>query len=209
MRCSILQAGSWRGNLRDRFLFALLAETGMRLGEALGLRIGEFVLGRGGTAYVEIVPREDNPNGARVKMMRPRRVYVGADLERLFADYLTDIACRAAEFGISLTEQSPLLVNVARPPLLAALRETTVREKVSSLRRRRDRPAAVDPALVSPHSCHRVAAGRDTGMGGLSAAWAMPTCKPPSIFTAGSARTKRCARRRTGPPTPAAGGWIK
>jgi integrase len=81
------QAGSWRGNLRDRFLFALLAETGMRLGEALGLRIGEFVLGRGGTAYVEIVPREDNPNGARVKMMRPRRVYVGADLERLFADW--------------------------------------------------------------------------------------------------------------------------
>ena len=47
----------WQGNLRDRFVFALLAETGMRLGEALGLRIGEFVIGRGGTAYVEIVPR--------------------------------------------------------------------------------------------------------------------------------------------------------
>ncbi|WP_236054732.1 hypothetical protein [Mycobacterium sp. SM1] len=51
-------AGLWRGNLRDRFLLALLAETGLRLGEALGLRVGEFVLGRGGTAYVEIVPRE-------------------------------------------------------------------------------------------------------------------------------------------------------
>jgi integrase len=90
--CAVFDAesGSWRGNLRDRFVFALLAETGMRLGEALGLRIGEFVLGRGGTAYVEIVPRSDNPNGARVKMMRPRRVYVGADLERLLADYLTD-----------------------------------------------------------------------------------------------------------------------
>lgn len=43
----------------------------MRLGEALGLRISDFVMGRGGTPYVEIVPREDNPNGARVKMMRP------------------------------------------------------------------------------------------------------------------------------------------
>jgi integrase len=117
-------------------VFALLAETGMRLGEALGLRIGEFVLGRGATAYVEIVPRSDNPNGARVKMMRPRRVYVGAELERLFADYLTDIACRAAESGIALTDKCPLLMNVARPPLLAALRETTVREKVTSLRRR-------------------------------------------------------------------------
>lgn len=140
------EAGSWRGNLRDRFLFGLLAETGMRLGEALGLRIGEFVLGRGGTAHVEIVPRADNPNGARVKMMRPRRVYVGADLERLFADYLTDIACRAAEFGVALTERSPLLVNVARPPLLATLRETTVREKVSALRRR-----GVGPAGWTPH----------------------------------------------------------
>jgi integrase len=140
------ETGSWRGNLRDRFMFALLAETGIRLGEALGLRIGEFVLGRGGTAYVEIVPREGNPNGARVKMMRPRRVYVGADLERLFADYLTDIACRAAESGITLTDQSQLLVNVARPPLLAALRETTVREKVSALRRRE-----VGPPGWTPH----------------------------------------------------------
>jgi integrase len=54
----------------------------------------------------------------------------------VFANYLTDIACRAAESGISLTDTCPLLVNVARPPLLAALRETTVREKVATLRRR-------------------------------------------------------------------------
>ena len=87
------------GNLRDRLLFALLAETGMRLGEALGMRISDFVMGRGDTPYVEIVPRLDNANGARVKMMRPRRVYVGNDLERLFADYLTELACRADELG--------------------------------------------------------------------------------------------------------------
>jgi hypothetical protein len=43
-------------------------------------------MGRGDTPYVEVVPRENNPNGARVKMMRPRRVYVSADLERLFAN---------------------------------------------------------------------------------------------------------------------------
>lgn len=146
--CAVFDAesGSWQGNLRDRFVFALLAETGMRLGEALGLRIGEFVLGRGDTAYVQIVPRADNPNGARVKMMRPRRIYVGADLERLFADYLTDIACRAAESGIALTDTSPLLVNVSRPPLLAALRETTVREKVATLRRR-----GIGPPGWTPH----------------------------------------------------------
>ncbi|MGH3236012.1 MAG: hypothetical protein ACRDOH_22695, partial [Streptosporangiaceae bacterium] len=82
-------AGEWRGNLRDRLLFSLLAESGMRLGEVLGMTIGDFVMGRGGTAYIEVVPRAGNPNGARVKMMRPRRIYVSADLERLFADYLT------------------------------------------------------------------------------------------------------------------------
>ena len=45
-------AGEWRGNLRDR-LFSLLAESGMRLGEVLGMAISDFVMGRGGTAYIE------------------------------------------------------------------------------------------------------------------------------------------------------------
>lgn len=139
-------AGDWVGNLRDRLLFALLAETGCRLGEVLGMRISDFVMGRGQTPYVELVPRDDNPNGARVKMMRPRRVYVGADLERLFADYLTLLACRASELGLPLGADSPLLVNLARPPLLAPLREGTVRDKVNSLRRK-----GIGPSAWSPH----------------------------------------------------------
>jgi len=53
------------GNLRDRLLFALLAESGMRIGEALGLRISDFVMGRGGTPYVEIVPRLDGLSGVQ------------------------------------------------------------------------------------------------------------------------------------------------
>nr|WSX54079.1 tyrosine-type recombinase/integrase [Streptomyces sp. NBC_00974] len=63
--------GEWAGNLRDRLLFALLAETGMRLGEVLGLRIGDFVMSRGSTPYIEVVPREDNANGARVPFTSP------------------------------------------------------------------------------------------------------------------------------------------
>ncbi len=139
-------SGEWTGNLRDRLLFALLAETGMRLGEALGMRISDFVMGRGGTPYVEIVPREDNANGARVKMMRPRRVYVGSDLERLLADYLTHLACRAAELGLPIDTGSPLLVNLTRPPLLAALREGTVRDKTDSLRKK-----GLGPSTWTPH----------------------------------------------------------
>jgi integrase len=146
--CAIFDptSGELRGNLRDRLLFAVLAETGMRLGEVLGLRISDVVMGRGGTGYMEIVPREDNPNGARVKMMRPRRVYVGADLERLFADYLTHLACRAAELGIAVNSDSPLLVNLDRPPLLAALREGTVRDKATALRGK-----GIGPPGWTPH----------------------------------------------------------
>ncbi len=146
--CAVVDpsSGEWAGNLRDRLLFALLAETGMRLGEALGLRICDFVMGRGGTPYVEIVPREGNANGARVKMMRPRRVYVGGDLERLFADYLTHLAGRSAELGLPITTDSPLLVNLQRPPLLAALREGTARDKTASLRKK-----GLGPQEWTPH----------------------------------------------------------
>jgi integrase len=138
--------GDWVGNLRDRLLFALLAESGMRIGEALGLRISDFVMGRGGTPYIEIVPRTDNANGARVKMMRPRRVYVGSDLERLFADYLTHLACSAGDVGIAVTADSPLLVNLERPPLLAPLREGTVRDKTAALRKK-----GIGPPGWTPH----------------------------------------------------------
>jgi integrase len=138
--------GDWAGNLRDRLLFALLAETGCRLGEVMGMRISDFVMGRGDTPYVEIVPREDNPNGARVKMMRPRRVYVGNDLERLFADYLTVLARRADELGLPLTADDPLLVNLARPPLLGALRQGTVRDKTAALRKK-----GIGPPGWTPH----------------------------------------------------------
>jgi len=146
--CAVFDScsGEWVGNLRDRLLFAVLAESGMRIGEALGLRISDFVMGRGGTPFIEIVPRADNANGARVKMMRPRRVYVGSDLERLFADYLTHLACTAADLGIAVTAESPLLVNLQRPPLLAALHEGTVRDKTAALRRK-----GIGPPGWTPH----------------------------------------------------------
>lgn len=56
--------GTWDGTaagLRNRFLFALLAETGMRLGEALALRHSDIHLGRGETPAIDITPRQDHP----------------------------------------------------------------------------------------------------------------------------------------------------
>jgi integrase len=94
---------------------------------------------------VDVVPRADNTNGARVKMMRPRRVYIGAGLERLFADYLTHLSCRAAELGIGITTDWALLVNLTRPPLLSAMREGTVRDKTAALRARKIGPPGWTP----------------------------------------------------------------
>ena len=51
------------GRLRDRLLFALLYDTGMRIGEALGLRHNDIA-----AAEQEVtVRRRDNDNGARAK----------------------------------------------------------------------------------------------------------------------------------------------
>jgi integrase len=70
---------------RDRFLFCLLAETGMRIGQALGLRHADFV-SRAREAH--IVPRDDNANGARAKLRRPAVIPVSAPLVRLYSDYM-------------------------------------------------------------------------------------------------------------------------
>ena len=73
-----------QGRLRDRFLFALLFETGMRVGQALGLRHEDVVSWE---RRIEIRPREDNANGARGKGGRGS-VPVSAELMRLHLDYM-------------------------------------------------------------------------------------------------------------------------
>jgi integrase/recombinase XerD len=70
--------------LRDRFLFALLAETGMRIGQALGLRHADFVSRR---REVSIVPRGDNVNGARAKTRTITTLPISAPLVHLYSDY--------------------------------------------------------------------------------------------------------------------------
>jgi integrase/recombinase XerD len=72
-------------HLRDRFLFALLAETGMRVGQALGLRHCDFVSRR---REVAIVPRPDNANGARAKLREAAVIPVSAPLVRLYSEYM-------------------------------------------------------------------------------------------------------------------------
>jgi integrase len=71
-------------HVRDRLLFALLFQTGMRIGQALGLRHEDVVTWEN---RVEIVCREDNANGARGKGGEGS-VPVAAALMRLYAEYM-------------------------------------------------------------------------------------------------------------------------
>jgi site-specific recombinase XerD len=75
--------GAEVGDLRDRFFFALLYESGCRAGEALGLRHQDIAAAE---CEISIVARE-NANGARAKS-GGRTVPVGPELIRLYADYL-------------------------------------------------------------------------------------------------------------------------
>jgi integrase len=71
--------------LRDRFLLALLAETGMRVGQALGLRHADFVSRK---REVRIVPRPDNANGARAKLREAATIPMSTPLVRLYSEYM-------------------------------------------------------------------------------------------------------------------------
>ncbi|MEV4225277.1 tyrosine-type recombinase/integrase [Nonomuraea sp. NPDC049725] len=70
--------------LRDRFLFALLYDSGIRIGEALGMRHEDLAAAE---REVTVQPRV-NDNGARSKSKTPRTIPVSAELIRLYADYL-------------------------------------------------------------------------------------------------------------------------
>ena len=70
--------------LRDRFLFAVLHETGVRIGEALGLRHEDIAAAE---RAVSVVPRL-NANGARAKSGRQRTIPVSGGLIRLWSAYM-------------------------------------------------------------------------------------------------------------------------
>jgi integrase/recombinase XerD len=72
---------------RDKFLLTLMFETGMRVGQCLGLHHSDISAENG---EIEIVPRDDNPNGARSKTRSSHTIPVMKDLMGLYTDYLID-----------------------------------------------------------------------------------------------------------------------
>jgi site-specific recombinase XerD len=110
--------------LRDRLLFALLLDSGMRIGEALGLRHEDLGIAE---RQVRVVPRV-NDNRARAKAGRSRVIPVSAELMRLYADYLN------REYGP--LDSDYVFVNLWGDPLGHPLRYPAVYDLVGRLRRR-------------------------------------------------------------------------
>ena len=74
--------------LRDKFLIRLLYETGLRIGEALGLRHEDMVTGK--TNEIHVVPRLDNANHVRAKAGVERTVHISKELMQWYSAYLID-----------------------------------------------------------------------------------------------------------------------
>lgn len=74
--------------LRDKFLIRLLYETGLRIGEALGLRHEDMVTAK--TNEIHVVPRFNNVNNARGKSGVERVVHVSKELMQWYSAYLIE-----------------------------------------------------------------------------------------------------------------------
>ncbi len=76
-------------NVRDRFLIVLLYHTGMRIGEALNLRHSD-IHSEMGRNEIQIVPRDNNSNGARVKNSQSRIITVSDQTIQAYTNYVLD-----------------------------------------------------------------------------------------------------------------------
>lgn len=106
--------------LRDRFLWALLWDSGVRIGEALGLRHEDLAAAE----RTLTVTRRVNDNRAYAKSVKPRTIPVSGELFRLYADYLHE------EYGD--LDSDYVFVNlwggaVGRPWTYAAVYDLVVR----------------------------------------------------------------------------------
>lgn len=126
--------GQWKGRVRDRLLWSLLAESGLRLGEALGLQHRDWHTGRGDTPFIEVVPRE-HPHGVRVKGQVYRRVFVSDELDALYGEYVWQLCELGADLAVPDLDTAPVFVNLAGGTRFAPWRPGSVYDLVERLRR--------------------------------------------------------------------------
>ena len=123
----------WRGSVRNRLLWMLLAETGVRVGEALGLQHRDWHTGCGNTPFIEVVDR-NHPHGVRAKS-GDRRVYVSDQLDRLYGEYVWQLCEAGADLATDDFDATCVFVNLDREPRFSPWRPESVYDLVDRLRR--------------------------------------------------------------------------
>jgi site-specific recombinase XerD len=139
-------AGTWSGELRYRLLWTLLEETGLRLGEALGLRHRDWKTGTGTTAQVEVVRREDHPHGLRAKSGH-RRVFIGSALDRLYGDWVWALCEAGADVELDDWDNAYIFCNLHRGRRFAPLRPESVYKHLAA----RKKDVVGLPPDMTPH----------------------------------------------------------
>jgi integrase/recombinase XerD len=142
-------------NTRDRFLVALMAMTGMRIGEALGLHREDMhfladshVVGCATVGpHVHVRRRADNENGALAKSRFPRSIPVPEGAVALYADYAHERHQRLGADDAS----GLVFLNLYRPPLGEPLRYPAVKAMF-------DRLAGATGITARPHLLRHTAA---------------------------------------------------
>lgn len=149
--CSVqTDFGRWSGGatgLRDRLFLAVLAETGMRMGEALSLRHHDFHISGGDTPSVMIAGRNDHPHGVRAKS-GARRIYIGDDLVALYSEYVWQLITDGADVAVPDLATHFVFVNLTRGEKYAPMRPETIYDKVDLIT---DRCSDVLPEDWTPH----------------------------------------------------------
>ena len=185
-------AGCWR----DRFLLVLLWFSGLRIGEALGLRRSDLHLMSSATelgcrvagAHLHVVPRE-NVNGARAKGRRERVVPLAHYAVSYYDLYLDEREhCRPA------ADCDFVFVNLWAEPLGAPMRYGRVADLFRSLSRRAELPRA-----MTPHMLRHAAGSALTAAGGLDVAQAIlghASITSTQIYVHASAERQRDAVER-------------
>lgn len=139
-------SSTWEGELRYRLLWSLLEETGLRLGEALMLRHGDWQTGTGTTGMIIVGSHNDHPHGLRAKSGY-RRVHIGSDLDRLYGDYVWQLCEAGAEREIQDWDRAFIFCNLRRGTRYSPLRPESVYKHLRS--RKKQLPEF--PHNMNPH----------------------------------------------------------
>jgi len=180
------EQGRWIGSVRDRLLFATLAETGLRLGECLALRHRDVHTGRGDTPFVEVTGESGHPHHMRAKYGRFRRVYVSDDRERLYSEYLWQLVDAGAADVMENLEDHWVFVNLSRGERFGALRPESLYAKVRAIKAHLGAAVPID---WTPHwfrHSHVLCSWQVRRPMSLCADSGMRISRPRSAFTAGS-----------------------